>query len=352
MAHQLEDKIQELLSVIQEEFPEIAEVLDQAKARDLDETQAMEAMLHAISENPEMAERLNQMAMATLSPLREESELLKPESAEGPGIVFDSGVGMPRLNPLYEGALIERLQFDDDVPEARTGPLDPGVKPAVPVRTEARNPVALGHMLETASDQVAEEVAENREALAAHVERIAQAAEEGTTDLAILEQAGNLAVIARGSAETDPESYRRGQVPAPLDVGTPTGGQLAALSDQQRQQYTWKFLSTTQGRRSATRIIWDGIAPRLRSLGLEIADYRPPPAVPETDGVKAYAEWTYQLSGPNSTQSGFAFIDTAIAVLTARLIPQVDRKDELRLEVFSINTVDVRSVGWAARLMA
>lgn len=349
----LEDKLRELLAIIDEEFPEIGDILHEAKQAGTSEEDTMELLIQLMQDNPEMATELTRVATELMAPLRAEGELLKPKTATGPGLLFDSGVGMPRMNPLYEAALIERLQFDEDIPEARTGPLTPGVKPAVPVDTDARDPAALGHMLQTASDQVDAKALEHRQALLDHVSKVATELEETGTNLVVLQERGtDLAVMARGSAATDPAVYRRGQVPAPLAVAEPTGKELANLTPEKRQELTWKFLSTTQGRRSACKTIWEGIAQRLRSVGLLVADYEPPPAVPQTDGVRAYADWTYSLSGPKSTQSSFAIVDTAIAVMAVKLIPQVtDLQPELRLEVLCINTVDIREVGWAARLL-
>jgi hypothetical protein len=346
-----ENAIKQILDVIMEEFPELAVVFEEAKDKNQSEEVAMGAVMEAISKNPEMAEILQEKAMAIMAPLRAESDTLKPETTDGPGIVFDSGVGLPRLNPLYEAALVERAQYDGDMPEFRTGPLPPDMMPSVSVDTDTRDPAALGHMLDKASRDVLEEVQEARQKVIGQVEDTA-AEYEGENALAL--KGGTdmtLANMAKGSAETDPESYRRGTLPAPKAVEAPSGGMLATMAPEERREAAWGFLSTSQGRRSAVKSIQEGMSSRLKAKGLVLKD-QTPGTTPAAEDIIAYAEWTMDLSGPNSTQAEFSLIDVAIGAMTIRLLDNMPWPiPEVSLEVYAINTVDVGSVGWAARLV-
>ena len=49
---------------------------------------------------------------------------------------------------MFESRLYERIQFDEDAPELRVGPLPEGVKPEYLLRMPP-NPVALGASLNT-----------------------------------------------------------------------------------------------------------------------------------------------------------------------------------------------------------
>ncbi|MFA6235210.1 MAG: hypothetical protein WC824_13630, partial [Bacteroidota bacterium] len=77
--------------------------------------------------------------------------------------------GIPRLNPLYEAQLVERAQFDGDIPELRTGPLPEDVLPAVSVETEAHSPVAIGEMLRIAALDVQEDVLSHQRKLGSSI---------------------------------------------------------------------------------------------------------------------------------------------------------------------------------------
>jgi hypothetical protein len=272
------------------------------------------------------------------------------------------GRGLPRLNPTYEATLAERIQYDGDFPHLRFGPMRPGSTPAVPVDTDARDPAAIGVMLATASTTVAAE-AERLEAEMA--QRITTAAETGDWSsvapflpaevLHLLPAPGTLVRVEDLPAEVlhremipDPVGYERGRVPALHTVAEPTGGTLATLSDADRREAAWRFLSTTQGRRSATQTIASLIETHLRGGGFDVAASHARPDV--TASVTAYAEWGVNLSGPEGTQSGFAFIDTAARALATNLGRGLTQGAYV-LEVITVDTVDVRRVGWAARLV-
>lgn len=355
------EAFQDMLSSINEDFPVLGDFLKKATEEGMSEEDIIVQMMGLVQGNPEMEDALTTKAMAIMEPLREEGSLHKPQTEDGPGIVFDPGSGLPRLNPLYEAAVIEKLQFDGDIPEFRSGPLMPGTSPAVPVETDARSPVALGHMLETASKKVASEVHTHRKSLLEDVMATPEAQDPraGTgTDLVPREGETDLIAMASGTALTDPPSYRRGEVPSLFKVDTPTGGALAALDTKEQRQMAWHFLSTSQGRRSAEKTLWTLVATTLRNDGVKILDndHKKKEGSPEVPDVIAYTDWTMSLGEQGTTQQGFSLIDVASGALAHSLSKQMGGKSErgqgpLILEIHSINTVDVRSVGWAARIV-
>lgn len=344
MSHEVNEAIERLATRLREQVPELAYIMDRAKAGFLSEEEAMVEMM-AVASKPEVTERIMAAATRDLATLKPTNEDL----AEVGDYAFFTGRGLPQLNPLVEAALIERAQFDDDIPELRTGPLPEGVKPAVSVKTTARDPVVLGRMLQQASEEVGQRlVAHERERLKG-IEGIA----EDKNVLALLEEGGHsLALIEQviGSSDTDLPEYRRGAVPAPVEVPKPEARALAVMTPQERREAAWKFLSTTQGRRSAIETIRSMVATNLRGAGIEVVEQEYDPQAPERD-VIAYHEWSVGLSGPSATQPSFALVDTAAKALYRGLVKDTTPGTQVHLEVVAVNTVDVRTVGWAARLL-
>jgi len=344
------EALQKLLDQLSKESPELREVLDHAKEGRIDEAQAMASMMEIALSDPKLAARTQAMAGRALMPLRE-AAVVDPESPAGTGALFDSGVGLPQLNPLYEAALIERAQFDEDIPELRTGPMPAGAKPAVSVDTDARNPVALGQMLREASDQVGKKVAERRQK---HLEAVSRIAEGLPLDNIVgdleklaedVKDKGAL-VAAQGSAATDPAVYRRGKTPAPVKVARPKGSALALLSPEDRRKNAWKFLSTTQGRRTAVGTITALVLEQLQDAGLDVE----PGRVEDKEGSTKYL-WSVQLGEEGATQSSFSFIDVAARALGHGLLRQIEgTADSFILMVEPHNNLADHEVGWVAWL--
>lgn len=321
-------------------LPEVADIIDRARSGQLTEEQAV-------------AELTTLVAVGGRDLHLRLQDIVVPAP---------DGRGLPRLNPTYEASLVERVQYDGDVPQLRFGPMAPGTTPAVPVDTDARDPAAIGIMLATASDAVAAE-AERLEAESAR--EITAAAESGDWSAVasrlpdevrrLLPAPGtpvrveDLPVdVLRRDLVADPSGYERGRVPAPVGVVEPTGAALATLSDTERGEAAWRFLSTSQGRRSATRTIAAVVETHLRGDGFDVTASH---GVPDHRAeVLAHAEWSVNLSGPNGTQPGFAFVDTAARALSTKLGRDL-APIAYTLEVVTVDTVDVRRVGWAARLV-
>jgi hypothetical protein len=339
---------QQFAEQVAADFPELREILDQAKAGTITEEDAMRCLSEVVMSNPELARRFQQMAMVALTPLRAED---MAEPLEHGGLLLHRKTGLPRLNPLVEAALAERAQFDGDIPELRTGGMPAGVKPAVSVDTDVRNPVALGRMLNEASDQVASKIAAKepeRQQLVADL-ALLDLVEGAGTALAV--QAERDLVFQGKSDALDVAEYRRGQVPAPVVVTQPSGSLLLALSPEERKQSAWTFLSTTQGRRSAVKGVVELIEVKLKGAGFDVSVR---PFSPDAKGtVLAAHEWSVGIDGPGAVQSAFSLIDIAAAAITRGLLQGVgEQRGKVTLEVTAVNTVDIRAVGWAGRLMS
>jgi hypothetical protein len=340
----VDDVMRDLTGKLGEMAPELQAILDTVRAGDLEEEEAMALVLELLRQNPEIAKQIEVMAETTLAPLR----ITEP----GDGIVVPppSGIGMHRLDPLYEAHLQERVQLDGDAPELRFGALPRGVAPAVPVDTTALNPVAVGMMLQTASEEVASEMLRIEDTRINEVQKLLGGASEEEAAL-VFQDPANLARLERDTLP-DPVGYERRTVPALRAVEQPTGWGLLALTPEQQQQLAWKTLSTTQGRRSMVKVIRDLIGGGLRNdqYDVEVAEGELRRTQP--GDILTYAEWTADLAGPNSTQASFAFADVAWRSLFNKLTDKVAPADgPVTLEVSTINTVDVRRVGFCARLL-
>lgn len=346
----------EAIAGLRETDPDIMDIMDKAKSGDMSEEVAMANLLETVMSNPDTAKRFQALMLRATAPLRKVPDL--EEKAVGH---FDDhfaprgGQGIPGMNPLVQGALVERAQFDGDMPELRTGPIGQGIAPAVPVQTTARNPVAIGVMLGKASDKVHKELEAGANQRRLGIETAMAA---NPTALTIIKEHGALVAqpdagtVLAGTRETDPEGYRRGESTKPIAVTRPSGASLAKMPDAQRHEMAWRFLSTTQGRVSAVEIIRATIGALLQGRGLDIEerdfDHKAPRVQPA-----AYAEWSLTLAGPGATQPAFALVDVSSKVLAQRLYQGLTdpTPKQFWLEVEPVNRLADREVGWMARLM-
>ena len=144
-----ESKLKNLTEQLVRDNPELGAVLEQVEGKSFEEQiTALVPVLAHISKNLDLAS------------LMTENDLF-----------YTNDQGTERLNPKYESYLAERLQFDGDAPELRTGALPKGQKPAVPIETSSRNPVLLGKELEEASEKIFDQfrtIGEKSTALLAH----------------------------------------------------------------------------------------------------------------------------------------------------------------------------------------
>jgi len=328
------------------EFPELLQILDDAKNGVVSEVDAIREMSEILMGNEDLGRRFSLTAVAALAPLRSGDE---PLPLDHGGLILHKERGLPQLNPLVEGALIERAQFDGDIPELRTGGLPAGAKPAVSVDTVVRNPVALGVMLKEASDQVGHEVAAvqgKRQKLIADAADLALI--EGTGQALAKRQADELLFQGKTNI-VDAPSYRRGELPAPRVVVQPSGSVLLAMTPAECQQSTWAFLSTTQGRVSAVKGIYELVEFKLINAGFRVVRLKPGADIV----ILAAHSWTVNIDGAASTKPVFSLVDTAAASIAKGLIDKSGaRRGTVVLEVVAVNTANIRMVGWAGRLIS
>jgi hypothetical protein len=382
-APEINAALQAMTTKIGEMSPEAQAIIDRMQAGELSEADALQALVSTMMRSPEIADQLESFAMSAFQPVRELEGVSTPSPDELLIMQPPTGKGNPRLNPMLESTLAERAQFDEDIPELRHGPIPEGVSPAVPVETTARNPVAIGQMLQQASNEMREALDENRRKALGDTSLLLQqtpdgdpgAADEVITfhedgavestvrpasalspreEIAMREDQKFLAMVTDTILRSEPEGYKTGQLPALQPRETPTGAALAALTPGERRASGGDFLSTTQARGTAVQVIADLVEAGLRSEGVDLVHVSTSPNPNHRDSVPVYAEWVVSMGGAESTQASFNFIDVAAKALTRKLADGLAKTSPIKdpvLEVIPINTVDVRKVGWAARVV-
>jgi len=364
-----------LLGKVVNESPKIGEILDRAKAGELTELDALTKMAEVIKNDPELEQRLLQAAHTTMVPAAGECAVNLAEDPRAEWLVQLKPNGLPQLNPFFESYLIERAQFDGDMPELRTGPLAEGVAPSVPVDTKARNPALIGKQMETASKRVREEIDAHEDERRKVISDVAGGDEEGqerrpalepinasdedlslvkkhATTVAKAAEGAPIGALLHGSPETDHPSYRRRELPKPVKVSRVRGATLLKMMDKEKRENAWKFLSTSHGRRTAVVTVREIVVQELEKKGISVTerDYDKKRAAPD---ILAHHEWTVQLSGPGSTQVSFSLIDMAAKALAIHLAKELPTgyPSGIILEVNTVDRLPDRRVGWAARLL-
>tara|TARA_X000000950_G_scaffold240276_2_gene293228 strand:+ start:17733 stop:18731 length:999 start_codon:yes stop_codon:yes gene_type:complete len=322
----LNKKLEDISKQVYEGSPEIKEIIDQVSDGVIDETEAMELMMKAVMANSgELNTTLTKFANEAMA--QAESELRETNPA-----LFQAPSGLPKLDPMFEARLYERIQFDEDAPELRVGPLPKGVKPAVPVADAPVSPVALGASLKTASEKMDDE--------------IKQLLATGSTNETSLTPAGFANV-------PQPVNYQPGQLPALINVATPTGGDLAALTVPEQQELAWSSAVTTQGRRSAAKTIQRLICENLQDIGFDVQARE---MQPEVENVILKPIWTFSmLGGAENTQSNFSPIANASASILNEIVSHytnengmIDISQKIWFEITTVDIIDERRVGWAS----
>lgn len=351
--------IEKITNEISSEFSEIGAILDRAYKGEISEEQALIEMMNFTNKNPSIANKIAEIFMANASDeseLESENEIFimpkqysveKTESDLKPSL-YDmiwedrSEQGKrARFNPQYESALIERLQFDGDVPELRTSVMDKDTVPAVDVVAQSRNPIVVGDQLYKASEQVRAE----QDLLE----------EEYTLLLSEKTENGEFA-ITKTSTELDrsqipqPVGYESGKLPVPREIEEMTSEQLLCLSEDIKRENIWKVLATTQGRRSVARIIATIIKEQL-----EKHDYKVQVDPNATGRVMSMAHWTITIKSASELQNNFSLLETCAYSLAYNLMKNMkedyDPNEIYSLHIKPINEYSMREVGWGARLM-
>ena len=331
----------EAIRGMRETDPDIGDILDKAKLGEISESTAMAMLMETVMSNPETAVRFRSVMLKATAPLRS----------------VDGGATKQPFNPLVHGAIVERVQFDGDIPEMRSGPIARGVSPAVPVNTHGvTNPVAIGMMLGKASDKVQKQLNVASSTLASNIN---DAIESDPNAIAIIRRHGEMvsamddaSVVMAGTRDTDPDGYRRGEAPKLVTVARPTGSSLLRMTDSQRREMAWKFLSTTQGRVSAVNEIKLSIISFLSSRGVVAVSRDFDPSAPRTQPL-SYTEWSVAMGGQGSIQPSFSLISVSATVMANRLLSGLgeNKPNKCCIEVEPLNHISDREVGWMSRLM-
>jgi hypothetical protein len=331
-----------------EKHPDIGWLLEQMKSGDMGEAEGMAALMTLVNQL-DLGSEIERIAEGAFAAVKiQNNQMVPAPTGQAPPLVYKGGdKNLAMMNPLLEGVIAERAQFDGDIPELRSGPMLPGVVPAVPVHTNARDLVAIGQQLHKASKEVGGDLDAQNKDFTSHVDLLLEdAMGQGMDEATALQSIKDLDLPLPPGVD----GYKTGHLAALRDVGVPTGSALAALTPEERRESAYTALSTTQGRRSALKVITELVQVGLEGCGHKL-DSR---AMGRAAKVPVYAEWTVHISGGQSTQSNFSFIDTASKSLCRQLVEQLSEKSvsDPVLEVFPINTVDVRQVGWGARVVS
>ena len=290
--------------------PEIGDIVARIQEGHLPLDQGMMQIASKLSADPDLAQALYERAL-------QEGTLYQTEKTP-----------LPRLGPQYEAALIERVQFDGDVPELRTGPLPEGTAPAIPVENPARNLAVLGDQLERAS-------------------REAQKLLENTSPEAddALESEG--ALQRWTDPFQDPPTYRRGQPPVPRTTFPSSGSDIQRWGDARRRWLASHAVLTTQGRRSITSLITRRVVSLLREAGMVIQEGGPP----EEASLSVEAAWTVDAFDAASVQPDFDLVAVASSALAQKLIGsgRLRRGGVLWVRVRALHDIADRVVGWSVQ---
>ena len=350
-----EGNLQELLATIGGvselllENPQTAELLKKLQGGEIPMEEGVLALAKAIEEEglmPQMREAATEVEQ--LAPGFELSPDVL-EKAKRP-LFTETSTGIPQLNPLYEASLLERSAIDGDAPELRHGPLPSGGSPAVPVLTDAMDPVVVGFLLDRASSTVARQL---EDAMEDHVQLI-------STELEATEQEAR----ARGEdpttalelkkkelpeAPTGVPGYLAGTAPELMTVPSPTYEEMTALTPTDRQKFAYKAIATTQGRTSLQRPILKQVQQALIRKGVKDLEIGLP--IP----VEVKASWNMRVMGALDIADNFAFPQVAVGVLVRDLLKALqeqglDPAAPYHLDVIPINLISDRTYGWEALL--
>ena len=344
--------IAEITEKISAEFPQIKDILDRAQKGELSEEQALGLMMGFTNKNPTIANKIANIFMENAQgdgEIESENEVfvIPKQSAKKTDSLYETvwedrteSGKRARFNPQYESYLAERLQFDGDAPELRTGPMDKDTTPAVDVVAKSVNPIVVGDQLKRASKQVREEQDRLEEE---HTKKLSDNLESSTE-------------ITKVGTELDrslipqPEGYENGKLPVPRNIEEMSSSELLCLSKDIKRENIWNVLATTQGRRSVSDVIAEIIKDRLATYGIRVKINSK-----GTGKVMGAAYWTITIKSAKEIQDNFSLIETCAYSLAYNLSKGIkddyDPNVEYSLFVKTINEYSVREVGWGARIM-
>lgn len=340
----LEEAIQAAQAKI-EENPELAQVVRDLRSNAISPERAAQAVFRET--NKELVAAIEQLAGQVTNVLVFDPEVRKEALSqwglEEEDLVFqpDPDRPMVMLNPLYQALIMEVLQFDGDLPELRTGPLPEGGTPAVPVKTQARNPVMLGLMLKSASEKVHHQLQEANQ-------KIREALESIASDTALAPQNRSAAIRELVNKPASIPGYAPGQRAQAVAIQNPSMEQMEKLSFSEKQEMFHKALTSTQGRRSAAPVIAKLVMSKFHQEGFSKLTLVSRRSSEPTTKVS----WTVSIDGWKSELNPrFSYMDNAAGSLARRALEgikfQATKETRIELMVQPVNTVSESRVGWA-----
>lgn len=349
------DVIAKITDRISEDFPEIKKILDKAQKGEMSDEQALGEMMIFTQENPTIANKIAEIFMENAQDSDElegdeEVFLMAKQGAKEvseKSTVFDtvwedrSEQGKrARFNPQYEGYLAERLQFDKDIPELRTLPMDKDIMPAVDVLATSPNLAVVGDQLKRASVQVRKE----QDTLEEEYTKQLSAKLEDSTEIT------KISTELDRSQIPQPQGYESGKLPVAREITEMSSDELICLSEDIRRENIWEVISTTQGRRSMSGVVAQIVKEKLGDHNIQVK------IDPDGTGrVMSMAHWTMTIKGAKELQDNFSFIETCAYSLAYNLIRNMkegyDPNIEYSLHIKTINEYSIREIGWGARIM-
>jgi hypothetical protein len=162
---------------------------------------------------------------------------------------------------------------------------------------------------------------------------------------------------ALAKAEFDPSldlaEYRRGELPEFQEEPTPSGSELTKIEENTRQEYAFRTIATTPGRRSMAEALWKIIAKLFQREGIEVLD-RWEPVKEERIHCR---DWDLAIDHFSSFNSRFSYVDMA-AQTVFRDFREVIRNHrdfvgvkKIRFRIETINDYANRRVGWRASMI-
>lgn len=284
-----------------------------------------EAFKKAMEENPELeklsrlveTEIVDKLKSGELDEKDVQSALVRLSEEDSVqdilGFNTEEGPGLPGLNPVIAAQLAERLSFDGDVPEMRTGALPEGARPAVPVDTETLNPLHLGALLRNASEEVLSEM------------RALASENSSSSELALCEE--------------DPVGYVRGSLPAMRNT------EVSPLAVSEEKDLSWLAISTTQGRRSSGLSLERNLIAKLKAEGFEVSLGSSQDPNPDFSH-----EWTVSIADKGVCHQ-FSHANTALSVFAARSVRFLrESPGEYVMGITTVDDIPERVVGWRVDL--
>ncbi len=249
--------------------------------------------------------------------------------------------GMTVMNPIMEAAIAERASIDGDVPELRTGPMPDGSSPAVPILTDAMNPVMVGMQLEVASKEVSLEL-ERENARYLSLCKEVQGIVDSKPDKELA-----MEVMGRylPSPPTGVKGYEAGRLPVPRQVKIPDINEMSKISPVQASVYAYKAIATTQGRNSLCPVIEREVKKRLGESGITILESEPSHGEDLGD-----SRWSTNLWGPEDVSADFNPIMTAIGSIVEDVQKRSEGYTSLWVRIRPINEIADRNFGWLAKI--